>query len=307
MALRDPHRLVPGSGTVSGVSTDFQKGRVALGARLRELRTEARPGGRLSGRALAERLGWAQSKISKLEGGRQTPTPADLQAWAEATGYPELAGELTGRLRGLETTYRSMRRQLATGHRVRQEEAVVETQRTSTIRAFESARIPGLLQTPDYARAIISMSAEFLGTPRDTEDAVRTRMQRQEALWQPGRRFQFLIWEAALHVAVAPPQVMAGQLDRLIGVLGLDHIQLGIIPLGAPLDRTPAHGFWLYDERLVIVETIGAELWLDETSDIVLYHRAWEWLGRSAVQGAQAHRLIARARSALGLLEHQGA
>ncbi|MFI9275141.1 Scr1 family TA system antitoxin-like transcriptional regulator [Kitasatospora sp. NPDC052896] len=185
------------------MSTDFQRARVALGARLRELRTEARTGGRLSGRALAERLGWVQSKVSKLESGRQTPTPADLEAWAEATGYPELGDELKARLRGLETTYRSLQRQFAAGHRVRQEDAVTETKRTGTIRAFESARIPGLLQTADYARSILTMSSLFLGTPRDTEDAVRARMQRQEALWQPGRSFFFLVWEAALHVAVS--------------------------------------------------------------------------------------------------------
>jgi len=55
------------------VSTDYQKAREALGLRLRELRVEG-PGGRLTGTHMAQRLGWSQSKISKLENGRQTPT-----------------------------------------------------------------------------------------------------------------------------------------------------------------------------------------------------------------------------------------
>uniref|UniRef100_UPI0012FF3C47 helix-turn-helix domain-containing protein n=1 Tax=Streptomyces exfoliatus TaxID=1905 RepID=UPI0012FF3C47 len=60
------------------MSTDFQQARVSLGARLRELRAE----GGLTGRELAGRLAWGQSKVSKLENGKQTPAVADLTAWA---------------------------------------------------------------------------------------------------------------------------------------------------------------------------------------------------------------------------------
>jgi transcriptional regulator with XRE-family HTH domain len=51
------------------VSTDFQSARVALGARLRELRVEAG----LGGKGIAETLGWQRSKVSRLENGKQTP------------------------------------------------------------------------------------------------------------------------------------------------------------------------------------------------------------------------------------------
>jgi hypothetical protein len=62
------------------VSTDYQKAREDLGQRLRELRIES-PQGRLTGTTLAQQLGWPQSKISKLENGRQTPTAEDLHAF----------------------------------------------------------------------------------------------------------------------------------------------------------------------------------------------------------------------------------
>lgn len=71
-------------------ATDYQSGREALGARLRELRTEAG----LQGRELADRLGWQRSKVSRLENGKQTATAADLQAWAQAL---ERAASLTAR------------------------------------------------------------------------------------------------------------------------------------------------------------------------------------------------------------------
>jgi transcriptional regulator with XRE-family HTH domain len=277
------------------VSTDFQQARVSLGVRLRELRTEAQ----LTGVALAARLEWQSSKISKLEHGKQTPTSGDLAAWASAVGRPDAAGELQARLSGMETSYRSWRRQLAGGLRARQDASVVETRRTEIIRGFEGVRIPGIFQTAEYARHLLTLNADFYQSPRDIEEAVRARMRRQEALYEPGHRFRFLVWEAALHVLVCPPSVMAAQLDRLTGLAGLDTIDLGIIPLGVPMRRTPAHGFWIYDERLVTVEMINAELWLEDAADVALYARAWEWLNEIAVYGPLATRLIGRAAAAL--------
>lgn len=277
------------------MSNDFQSARIALGARLRELRAEAG----FDGKGIAAALGWQRSKVSRLENGKQTPSQSDLTQWAQAVGHPDLATELTGRLSGLETHYRSWRRQLAGGRAARQELAIVETAATQVIRGVEVARIPGLFQTPEYARHTFRSNAEFRQMPRDIEEAVRARARRQEALYEPGRRFRFLVWEAALYVVTCPYEVMAEQLDRLSGLIGLDTIELGIIPFGAQLKRSPAHGFWIYDQRLVIVETINAELWLDDEDSLSLYTRAWEWLSEGAVYGPQARRLISRAKASM--------
>ncbi|RZE89204.1 helix-turn-helix transcriptional regulator [Streptomyces sp. SCA2-2] len=280
------------------MSTDFQSARVALGARLRELRTEAG----LDGKGLATQLGWQRSKVSRLETGKQTATRADLEAWAEAVGRPDVTAELAGRLAGMTAHVRSWGRQLFSGHRARQEVGAVETEQTRRLRALEMVRIPGLLQTADYARTLFSASAEFRQTPRDMDEAVRVRMRRQQALYEPGKRHEFLIWEAALHALPCPPEVMAAQLDRLVSAIGLDTVQLGIVPFTARLRRTPSHGFWIYDQRLVIVETMGSELWLTDDASVALYEKAWEWTVEAAVTGAHAHRLVARARAALSLV-----
>ncbi|ALO09999.1 Putative DNA-binding protein [Streptomyces venezuelae] len=277
------------------MSTDFQAGREALGARLRELRAETG----LNGKVFAALLSWPASKVSRLQNGKQTPSIADLEAWATAAGKPEALSELKGRLAGLETTYRSWRRQLAAGHRPRQEQGIAETAATSRIRGVEVVRIPGLFQTPEYARYVFEQNAEFRETPRDVDAAVRARIRRQEALYDPDKRFEFLIYEPALHARTSPVPVHAAQLDRLMGVIGLDTVKLGIIPLGARLRRAPSHGFWIYDRRLVIVETINTEMWLEDESAVELYERSWEWLTESAVYGEQAQRLIGRVRAAL--------
>jgi transcriptional regulator with XRE-family HTH domain len=280
------------------VSTDFQRAREALGARLRQLRTEAN----LTGRDLAAELGWPHSKVSKLETGRQTAAPADLKAWAQATGRPDAAESLKADLRGLETQYQSWRRRLANGHRTVQREAGAEEREAGLIRAYEPNVIPGMLQTPDYARAVIASGAVLHQSPRDTEDAVRERMRRQEALYEAGRSFRFILWEGALRALVCPRDVLAGQLDRLAGVIGVDTVTLGVIPFSAVLPLSLRHGFWIHDEKFVTVETINAGLWLDSPADVALYVRAWGMFEQVAVHGVEAHRLIASARLGLGAL-----
>lgn len=272
------------------MSTDFQQAREALGRRLRELR------GQLTQRELAGLLGWPQAKVSKIERGRQTATPEDLEAWATAT-HSNAAEELVSRLQGLETHTRSWRRQLSAGHRPVQDVLTIEYERSSVLRAWEGAMVVGILQTADYARYVFTRYAELHQAPRDIEEAVRARVRRQQLLWEPGRQFHIIMWEAALHADIAPPEVLAAQIDRLGTVIGVDTVSLGIVPFGARLGIPPANAFWLYDDRLAIVEDWHAELWLDDRDSIVLYQRVWDTLAESAVYGTSARRILARARA----------
>ncbi|MFG2378376.1 helix-turn-helix domain-containing protein [Streptomyces sp. NPDC048504] len=282
------------------MSTDYQQAREALGARLRELRFSC-AGGRLTGRQLAQRLGWPGSKVSKLENGRQTATPEDLQAWAHATDQPDLYPELAARLAGFESHIRSWRRALANGFKPLHEGLSAEIERTSEMWIWEESVVPGLLQTPEYARHVVQRYSELLGGANDVEAAVRSRAQRQEWLYRPGRRLHVLMWEAALRSLICPPSVLAAQLDRLTGMIGMDTVELGIIPFTASVKIVPANGFWVLDDRLVVAEDWHAELWLDDADNIALYSKVWRTLRESAVYGADAHNVINAARRALNL------
>jgi transcriptional regulator with XRE-family HTH domain len=282
------------------VTTDFQTARQALGARLRDLRAEAG----LEGKDLAAKVGWQPSKVSRLQTGKQTPTREDLTAWAHAINRPDVEAELHGLLAalGMKDKHRSWQRQLAGGIRGRQEIAVKLTDNTREIRGLEVARIPGLFQTPQYARAVFEALSEFRGIRPATDAAVEARMRRQEALYDPEKSFRFVLCEAALYHRPCPVEVMAEQLDRLYNLVGQARVELGVIPFSAQLRRTVPHSFWIYDRRLVIVETVSEELWLTGEEDIVLYERAWEWLDEAAEYGAPARRLIGRARASLDLV-----
>ncbi|MFF7522707.1 helix-turn-helix domain-containing protein [Streptomyces pseudovenezuelae] len=282
------------------MTTDYQQAREALGVRLRELRLSA-PDGRLTGSALARRLGWPQPKVSKLENGRQTATPDDLRAWADGTGHPDTYDELLARLRGFESHIRSWRRQLASGHKPVQDTHLSAHTDASVFRGWESSMVFGILQTPDYARSIFTRYAELQQSPRDTEDAVRSRMKRQEALYDPTKRFHLILWEAALRALVCPPSVLAAQLDRLSGAVGLDTVELGIIPFSSSLKIPPATAFWIYDDSRVIVETWHSELWVEDDASVNTYLRTWNTLRESAVYGSDAHQVIAAARRDLNV------
>ncbi|MFI1731427.1 helix-turn-helix domain-containing protein [Streptomyces acidicola] len=280
------------------MSTDYQRAREELGRRLRELRVES-PDGRLTGTELAQRLGWPQSKVSKLENGRQTPTDEDLLAWARATGQPAVFGELRARLKGFESHIRSWRRQLAAGHGPVQETWNTLVSNARTMHVLSNAAISGMLQTPDYARYIFEHHTALQNAPRDTEEAVRARMKRQEWLYLPGKELKLLMHESVLWARVCPPEVLVAQLDRLLGVVGMDTVRMGILPLDAPLRLALGNSFCMLDQRLVVVEDWHAELWLDDDETIALYRRVWDTFAESAVFGADAQQVIARVRRSI--------
>ncbi|WP_435108743.1 helix-turn-helix domain-containing protein [Nocardiopsis synnemataformans] len=275
--------------------TDYQTARISLGVRLRELRDEAG----LSGRELASRAGWHPSKVSRLEHGKQTANTDDLRSWALLCGRQDAAGGLVTQLRSLETHYASWRRQLAAGHEARQNSYFPLDERTRRFRIFESSCIPGFLQTADYARFMFRRGVRLHGVPDDGQRAVDARIERQRVLESPGKTFHILIWEPALRLRLAPDTIMADQLDRVIAELTSGRAEVGVIPMRCSTDVVPSHGFWIFDDDRVIVETIGAELCLTDDDAIEPYRRVFSALSRSAVKGHAALELVERARSAL--------
>ncbi|MFD7428215.1 DUF5753 domain-containing protein [Streptomyces sp. NPDC059818] len=234
-----------------------------------------------------------------MENGRQTAAPEDLLAWVDATEQPVVCAELAARLAGFKSHIRSWRRALANGFKPLHEGLSAEIERTSDMWVWEESVIAGLLQTPEYARHVIQHYSELLGGAGDIEDAVRSRTRRQEWLYRPGRTMHVLMWEAALRSLICPPSVLAAQLDRLTGMIGMDTVELGIIPFTASVKIVPANGFWLLDDRLVVTEDWHAEMWLDDADNITLYSKVWKTLRESAVYGADAHNIINAARRAL--------
>lgn len=272
---------------LSGAS-NVHEARIALGHRLRELRQQAN----LSGRRLAELLSWPASKISKLENGRQTPGDDDIRAWTRATGTEAETEALLASLHTLETQHAEWRRILHAGIRPRQNELADLDQQTKLFRVFESTVIPGLLQTAEYARARFAESIRIFNLTNDISEAVQGRIRRQEILYWPDKRFHFVLTEAALRVRLCPPEVMLGQLDRLVSLAALPNVRLGIIGFQAQYTASPWHGFWIYDTDRVLVETYSAALNLAQPQETELYARVFDELAAVASYGRAARAII---------------
>jgi hypothetical protein len=126
----------------------------------------------------------------------------------------------------------------------------------------------------------------------DINEAVQARIQRQDILYRPEKRFHFVLTEAALRYRLCPPEVMIGQLDRLVSVISLPNVKLGVIGFGTAYVVAPAHGFWILDEDRVMVETFSAELNLAQPQETSLYSTIFDSLAAIASYGRSARAII---------------
>jgi hypothetical protein len=236
-------------------------------------------------------MGWTKTsgppKISRIENGREMPTANTVQKWAEATGNEAQIPELLAMLTELQSRHVRRRKLISDGEAPLQADFDQRIRGAEHIRNMEIAFIPGLLQTPAYARAIFAQVEAVFGIP-DVDAAVRARMQRQQVLYEP-IRFEFLITEAALRLLPCPAGVMLGQLDRLLTVSSMENVTLGIIAFGE-LSMTPVNGFLMLDDKL-IVETYSGED-TEHGDEAEIHRRIFDMLMANALTGDEARRLI---------------
>jgi transcriptional regulator with XRE-family HTH domain len=273
------------------LSTPARQAREDLGARLKDIRQHAG----LTGRALAQFAGWHFTKVSKLEHGVTNASEQDVQTWCRLCGAEDQIPDLVAAVRSIDTMFVEWRRQLRAGTRRRQQESVRFEADTRLFRVFEPFLIPGLLQTAEYAHAMLSRFVEFYGLPDDVEAGVQARMERQQILYRGDHSFHVVFCQTALTIGVAKPDVLAGQLDRLLTLLSLVRVHMGVIPTRARHEFLPLHGFWILDAREVRAETISAEVKLTQPREVALYARAFDRFASSAVYGKEVRALITRA------------
>lgn len=276
---------------MSSGTSSVDEARNALGKRLRELRVAAK----LSGKQLAESLRWVGSKVSKIENGKQTPTDDDIREWTRATGTEDQTESLLAALHNLELQHTEWQRLLRAGMKTHQTTLSQIDEKTKFYRGFENTVIPGLIQTPDYARTLFARFVLMHKVPNDLNEAVKARMQRQEMLYMPDKRFHFVLTEAVLRYRLVSVDTMLGQLDRLMAMTSMRNVKLGIIDFKTQYVTDPRHGFWLLDDHLARFESYSAEINLRQPQEIELYTSIFEQLAAVASYGAAAREIIGRA------------
>jgi transcriptional regulator with XRE-family HTH domain len=158
-----------------------------------------------------------------------------------------------------------------------------------TIRAYEPHYVPGLLQTEDYARAVLRAGSPHLPAP-DIERSVALRLERQTLLTRPDAPVLWVcVDETVLRRPIGGPGVMRAQLDQLVETCSWPNIRLQVMPFAAgphPAMYGPFHIFRFQVRELpdvVFTESLVGAAYLDDRDDVSAFLEA---LDRMCAQAA---------------------
>lgn len=283
------------------MADDVPARRAALGARLRELRARRFR----SGSAFARAAGWPQSRVSKIERGAQIPSQDDLDTWVATTqADPDIMPELQDLLAAARLSYRTWREAwTAPGQMTAAQTEILESDlRAQRICEYQPAMIPGLVQTPAYAREVLTATAgpSLVGAGEDQiEERIAAQLRRQQLLYTPGKQIQIVVGEAALHTRFATTDALAGQLDRLITIAGLVTVTIGVLRFDTPSPILPLTGFAINDNAMVWVETLTGEQKLDDPIEVGAYAETFDAALAASATGDAATNVIRAAQHQL--------
>jgi transcriptional regulator with XRE-family HTH domain len=254
-----------------------------LGAELRALRTSA---GLTSGEA-ARLVGWHQSKVSRIETGTSGVKPADVRLLLDAYAVADRQlRELLMVLAGSEDSggrthwWHAYRGVLPPTYR----DFISLESQAGAMRTLETTVVPGLLQTPEYARAVTKAAVE--GLPEDRLDTlVEVRLARQDVLRaDPPLELSAVLDEAVLRREVGGPGVMARQLERLVEAARLPQVRLQVLPFAAGAHIGVTGPFVIFsfsstsDLDVVVLDHLTSSLYLERKEDLRAYTEAFNAL-----------------------------
>jgi transcriptional regulator with XRE-family HTH domain len=239
--------------------------REALATRLKELR---------AGRKQAEfaqllGAGWDQSKVSLFEAAAEKkkskvriPSRADLEALATATGAD--LHELE-RMRIRAETERDLMVAFAdqfpqTGGAAQYQAAIAAAEQAAKRLAFYYPwLLPGVLQTADWAREMLSLNggpASHGASEDDVRSMIAARLRRAALLREPGRQIIVLTGEGALRTRVASPETMQAQCEHIAALAAspATTATIGIVPFSAQLPFAAVSAWEILDDT-VLIET----------------------------------------------------
>jgi transcriptional regulator with XRE-family HTH domain len=266
-----------------------------LAARLKSLRRDSG----LSAERLAGELGWSQSKVSKIENGRTRPTAGDVGSWLDALIVARNARkELLELALAAETEATTWRALYSKGFDQRQRHYAQLESDAAALLIYQPSVVPGLFQTADYARRVLSLLGVI--NPSEIGAAVVARLERQTVLYDAGKSVDSVITEAALRWRPASTSVSLAQLDRLQSLATLPNVQIGIVPLDVTDGQVPLNQFVLFKLGegldIVTVETYTAEVSITDRESVAAYEAIFNRHRASALYGEDALGLIDRVR-----------
>jgi transcriptional regulator with XRE-family HTH domain len=266
-----------------------------LGARLRELRIESG----LTVEQVAEKLICSTSKISRLETGHRGVIARDIRDLCDIYRVGSAECDYLIRL-AVEGTRRAWWQpyDLPYATYVGLESAAV------MISDFDPGVFPGLLQTPDYARALHERGFPLL-SPAKIEQRIDERQARQKLLGRDDPpRLAVIIDEAVVRRAVGGPEVMARQFAHVTEMIKRSNITVQVLPYSAGAHPALDSTFTVLEftppvPGVVFVEGLVGQIYLERDHDVERYKKIYAQLADLALPPERSAELMAHARAAL--------
>lgn len=277
--------------------------RKAFGLILRDIRLDTG----MTGREWAVATGMRNTKVSRIEHGRQNPSEEDIRIWCIKGGVARRIPELIARHREIEQMWYEYRRELRAGQVRIQSASDTLYESTELLRVYESNTVPGILMIRPYVVASLTMAANLHGLPvDDIEAAADARLVRQRLVTENTgtNRFHFLVEFGGLEKGFGGLDVMHEQLDFLRRVARLWHVRLGIIPPRPQRQVRAGECFYLFDDKLVRSEMWTGGFRSKRPDQVEFFARLHAMLASMAVYGDDADALIERARELLQTQEN---
>ncbi|PZS14739.1 MAG: XRE family transcriptional regulator [Pseudonocardiales bacterium] len=249
----------------------------------------------LDQKGTAQKLGWSQSRVSRLLSGKRGGTEVDVSAFLPVV---DVTGAERDRLLGICREQNTPGWLQQHGTRLPQQlrTLIDHENKAVTIDAFEPTLVPGLLQTTDYARALIREAGTM---PVDeTEDRVAARLGRQSLFGRERpARFTFFIHEFALRLPVGGPAVMFEQLEHLLRRATRPYLTLRVVPAALGGHAAAAGAFRLMEftefRPVTYLESETTSLFLEKPEEIAAYRRILGLLAGTALSEGESVELIA--------------
>jgi transcriptional regulator with XRE-family HTH domain len=244
--------------------------RIMLGAELRALREAAK----VKTEEVAAALHWYRAKVSKVETGTVRVTALELSTLLTLYQADDATSERVQQL-GEEA-----RRKTSPARVPDWAKQYVSLEACATeIKLFFADFIPGMLQTRDYARAVLSTSVAV--PPAEVEQMATNREHRAERLRSGAPLLWVVLGEEALRRTVGSPQIQRGQLLRLRELTELPNVTVQIMPLSGGAHTALGMTFILLDlgrSRTVYIEGLTGADYLVRPQHIQTYSLAFDRL-----------------------------
>jgi hypothetical protein len=237
---------------------------------------------------VAEHLECSTSKISRIETGRVRVSPRDVRDMLDLYRVPEPQRDSLVQL-ARESRQKGWWHAYSDTIEPRFATYIGLESAASEIRIYEVTLIPGLLQTEDYARAVIAAGA-VEGSPEAVERNVAFRMARQPALTsEDPPQLWAVLDEAALRRQVGGPGLMRLQLDHLLDLGGLPNVAIQVLPFGAGAHPAMGRPFVILafperaDPDVVYLEDLTSALYVENVDEVDRYNVFFNHLRATAL------------------------